>query len=230
MAWTCRWPARHCRRACLPAACRRRRADRAVRARALLRRPARTRQGGLSMAIAILFVRIRRCCWSSACRWHSRCSAASLATVLYLGLPPIVVVQQIAAGAGSASLIAIPLFIFAGELMMRGGISDRLIALRRLAGRPHARRPRPGQRAVVAVLRRRVRFGHRRCVGGRRHDDPADGQARFRPRFRGQRLDHRRAGGAAGAAVAQPDPVSRRRPAASFRSPTCSPPASCRRC
>ncbi len=54
--------------------------------------------------------------------------AASLATVLYLGLPSVVVVLQTAAGASSASLIAIPLFIFAGELMMRGGISDRLIA------------------------------------------------------------------------------------------------------
>lgn len=54
--------------------------------------------------------------------------SASLATVLYLGLPPIVVVIETAAGAGSASLIAIPLFIFAGELMMRGGISERLIA------------------------------------------------------------------------------------------------------
>jgi tripartite ATP-independent transporter DctM subunit len=53
---------------------------------------------------------------------------ASLATVLYLDLPSVVVVQQTAAGAGSASLIAIPLFIFAGELMMRGGISDRLIS------------------------------------------------------------------------------------------------------
>jgi tripartite ATP-independent transporter DctM subunit len=54
---------------------------------------------------------------------------ASLATFLYLGLPPIVVVQQIAAGAGATSLIAVPLFIFAGEIMLRGGISERLIAL-----------------------------------------------------------------------------------------------------
>ena len=54
--------------------------------------------------------------------------AASLATVLYLDLPAIVVVQQTAAGANTASLIAIPLFIFAGELMMRGGISERLIS------------------------------------------------------------------------------------------------------
>jgi len=54
--------------------------------------------------------------------------SASLATVVYLGLPSVVVVLQTAAGASAASLIAIPLFIFAGELMMRGGISDRLIA------------------------------------------------------------------------------------------------------
>ena len=54
--------------------------------------------------------------------------SASLATVLYLGLPSVAVVLQTAAGASTASLIAIPLFVFAGELMMRGGISDRLIA------------------------------------------------------------------------------------------------------
>ena len=53
---------------------------------------------------------------------------ASLLTVLYLDLPSIIVVQQTAAGINAASLIAIPLFIFAGELMMRGGISERLIA------------------------------------------------------------------------------------------------------
>ena len=54
--------------------------------------------------------------------------AASLATVLWLDVPAIVVVQQTAAGANTSSLIAIPLFIFAGELMMRGGISERLIS------------------------------------------------------------------------------------------------------
>ncbi len=54
--------------------------------------------------------------------------SASLVTVLYLDLPSIIVVQQTVAGANAASLIAIPLFIFAGELMMRGGISERLIA------------------------------------------------------------------------------------------------------
>ena len=53
---------------------------------------------------------------------------SSLATVLALGLPPVVVVQQTSAGAGAVSLVAIPLFIFAGEMMLRGGIAGRLIA------------------------------------------------------------------------------------------------------
>jgi len=56
-------------------------------------------------------------------------ATASLATVVYLGLPPVVVVQQVSSGFNKVSLLAIPLFIFTGELMMRGGISDRLIAL-----------------------------------------------------------------------------------------------------
>ncbi|HET9232201.1 MAG TPA: TRAP transporter large permease [Vitreimonas sp.] len=56
-------------------------------------------------------------------------ATASLATVVYLGLPPVVVVQQVSAGFNKVSLLAIPLFIFTGELMLRGGISDRLIAL-----------------------------------------------------------------------------------------------------
>ncbi|MBC7769998.1 MAG: TRAP transporter large permease [Phycisphaerales bacterium] len=56
-------------------------------------------------------------------------AVSTLSAVIYLGLPPIVVVQQVSAGFNKVSLLAIPLFIFTGELMMRGGISDRLIAL-----------------------------------------------------------------------------------------------------
>ncbi|WP_019304907.1 TRAP transporter large permease [Xanthomonas oryzae] len=59
----------------------------------------------------------------------SALGAAVLATLLYLDLPTVLLVQQISAGSGSVSLIAIPLFIFAGELMLRGGISEPLIAL-----------------------------------------------------------------------------------------------------
>ena len=55
------------------------------------------------------------------------CSALAAAT--WLGLPPVVAVLELSSGAASSTLIAIPLFIFAGEIMMRGGISDRLISL-----------------------------------------------------------------------------------------------------
>ena len=52
---------------------------------------------------------------------------ASVATALYLGLPPLVVFQQINSGMNVFAMMAIPFFIFAGDLMIRGGIADRLI-------------------------------------------------------------------------------------------------------
>jgi tripartite ATP-independent transporter DctM subunit len=52
---------------------------------------------------------------------------SSLATVLVMGLPPIVVFQQINSGMNAFAMIAIPFFIYAGDLMVRGGIADRLI-------------------------------------------------------------------------------------------------------
>ncbi|MCC2610540.1 TRAP transporter large permease [Neorhizobium petrolearium] len=52
---------------------------------------------------------------------------ASFATVLYLGLPPIVVFQQLNSGMNVFAMMAIPFFIFAGDLMVRGGIANRLI-------------------------------------------------------------------------------------------------------
>ena len=52
---------------------------------------------------------------------------ASLATVLYLGLPPLIVFQRLNAGFSSFALLAIPFFIYAGDLMIRGGIAERLV-------------------------------------------------------------------------------------------------------
>lgn len=54
--------------------------------------------------------------------------AASLLTVLYMELPPIVVFQRMNSGVSAFSLMAIPLFIFAGDLMVRGGIAARIVA------------------------------------------------------------------------------------------------------
>ncbi|MCJ8142529.1 TRAP transporter large permease [Ancylobacter sp. A5.8] len=52
---------------------------------------------------------------------------ASLLTVIYMGLPPIVVFQQLNSGISVFAMMAIPFFIFAGDLMIRGGIAARLI-------------------------------------------------------------------------------------------------------
>jgi tripartite ATP-independent transporter DctM subunit len=52
---------------------------------------------------------------------------SSMATVLYLGIPPVVVFQQMSTGMNAFAMLAIPFFIYSGDLMIRGGIADRLI-------------------------------------------------------------------------------------------------------
>ncbi len=54
---------------------------------------------------------------------------AALTTVLYMDLPPLVVFQQLSSGMNVFSMLAIPFFVFAGDLMLRGAIADRLVAL-----------------------------------------------------------------------------------------------------
>ncbi|RCS22234.1 TRAP transporter large permease [Phyllobacterium salinisoli] len=53
---------------------------------------------------------------------------ASFLTVIYLGIPPVIVFQRMNAGVSSFALLAIPFFIYAGDLMVRGGIAQRLVA------------------------------------------------------------------------------------------------------
>jgi tripartite ATP-independent transporter DctM subunit len=53
--------------------------------------------------------------------------AASLATFLLLDIPPVVPFQRMAAGMNIFTLMAIPFFVFAGDLMARTGIAKRLI-------------------------------------------------------------------------------------------------------
>lgn len=52
---------------------------------------------------------------------------SSLACFAAMGIPPIVAVQRVAAGISVFTLMAIPFFIFAGDLMYRAGIADRLV-------------------------------------------------------------------------------------------------------
>ena len=52
---------------------------------------------------------------------------AALAAFFHEGLPLLIVFQRIVAGINVYSLMAIPFFIFAGELMFHGGIAMRLV-------------------------------------------------------------------------------------------------------
>lgn len=54
---------------------------------------------------------------------------AALGTFIYEGLPLVVELRRIVSGISVFSLLAIPFFIFAGELMLHGGIAARLVRL-----------------------------------------------------------------------------------------------------
>ena len=54
---------------------------------------------------------------------------AAVVGFLYEGLNPAVAFQQMTSGMSIFSLLAIPFFVFAGELMMHGGIARRLISV-----------------------------------------------------------------------------------------------------
>ncbi|SLM17569.1 conserved membrane hypothetical protein [uncultured spirochete] len=56
-------------------------------------------------------------------------ACASIATAAYLHIPLMAIVQQMVQGVKSFSLLAIPFFIIAGEMMGRGGIALKLINL-----------------------------------------------------------------------------------------------------
>ncbi len=52
---------------------------------------------------------------------------ASVATILVAGLPVAVVFQKMVGGMQVFSFLAIPFFVFAGELMLYGGIAQRIV-------------------------------------------------------------------------------------------------------
>lgn len=61
---------------------------------------------------------------------------SAMATALYLHIPLMAIAQQMVKGISSFSLITIPFFILAGEIMGQGGISRRLVDFSRvLVGR-----------------------------------------------------------------------------------------------
>jgi tripartite ATP-independent transporter DctM subunit len=53
---------------------------------------------------------------------------SSVCTILYEGLPLAVLFQQMMSGMNIFSFLAIPFFVFNGELMLHGGIADKIVA------------------------------------------------------------------------------------------------------
>lgn len=54
---------------------------------------------------------------------------SSFAAIAYMGMPPLIVFQRMASGMNVFALMAIPFFIYAGELMVRGAIAEKLVRL-----------------------------------------------------------------------------------------------------
>jgi len=54
---------------------------------------------------------------------------SSIVSMLFLGQSPLPIAQRMIVAGGSTSLLAIPFFIFAGDLMNRGGVTRRLVDL-----------------------------------------------------------------------------------------------------
>ena len=52
----------------------------------------------------------------------------TIAVIGFTDLPPTVLPQVMFGSIGNFALLAVPFFIFAGELMGRGGISNRIVA------------------------------------------------------------------------------------------------------
>ncbi len=53
---------------------------------------------------------------------------SSLLTCIVMGIPTMSIWQRLTAGVQSSSLLAVPFFIIAGEVMLSGGIADKLVA------------------------------------------------------------------------------------------------------
>jgi tripartite ATP-independent transporter DctM subunit len=52
---------------------------------------------------------------------------SAVCTIVYEGLPVLVIFQRMMSGMNVFSFLAIPFFIFAGELMLYGGIADKIV-------------------------------------------------------------------------------------------------------
>jgi tripartite ATP-independent transporter DctM subunit len=54
---------------------------------------------------------------------------SAICTIFYEGLPVAVIFQQMMSGMNIFSFLAIPFFVFSGELMLHGGVADKIVQL-----------------------------------------------------------------------------------------------------
>jgi len=130
---------------------------------------------------------------------------SSVATIIAAGLPVAVVFQKMVGGMQVFSFLAIPFFIFAGELMLHGGIAQRIVRFANsLVG--HVR----GGLGMSNVLGCTIFGGVAGSPAGRRighglGDDSADEEGGLRHRLRRQRHHPCVPGGRVDAHQPQPD-------------------------
>ncbi len=106
------------------------------------------------------------CCSCSAFRSSSRSCSRRSSISASEGIPMATVAQRVLYALDCFPLVAVPVFIFVGNLMNAAGITEQAVPFRRRAGRPAARRARAGQHRRQPDLLGRVRRRARRC---RRH-------------------------------------------------------------
>lgn len=99
-------------------------------------------------------------------------SISSFTAVMTTGAIPVInLVQKTFRAIDSFTLLAIPFFVFAGNVMARGGVSKRLTDMAATLVGPDARRPCSRGNAVLHLLWRDLRFRpryyfrYRRCYG-----------------------------------------------------------------
>ncbi len=83
--------------------------------------------------------------------WRSASTLLARDRALH-GHSAVVVFQQLSTGMNAFAMLAIPFFIYSGDLMIRGGIADRLISSRRALSGICAR-SRAGERADLHAVR-----------------------------------------------------------------------------
>ena len=96
-------------------------------------------------------------------------TAAAMFASLGYGNILAVMAQRIYNGTTSFTMLAIPFFILAGNLMNTGGITDRIFNFAKAMVGHWPGRPGPGEHRLLRHLLRHVRRGGR-GRGGPRHD------------------------------------------------------------